>query len=118
MTPSTGEHRRAARLSPPGSMPPWPPAILGSRALPWKARDVVAGILEAGDRAATGSVRRSVVSSPDQPPESMGSRSRFMVNSILDDCISRQLSTSVMYQSFGKRSKYSKASVLAVLGPV
>jgi hypothetical protein len=39
----------------------------------------------------------------------MGSRSRFMVNSILDDCISRQLSTSVS-------SKYSKASLLAVLG--
>ncbi len=53
---------------------------------------------------------------PDQPRPSIGSRNRFMVNSIFCDCSSRQLSTSVMYRSFGKRSKYSKASLLAVLG--
>jgi len=35
---------------------------------------------------------------------------------VFADCRGRQLSTSVMYRSFGKRSKYSKASLLAVLG--
>jgi hypothetical protein len=33
--------------------------------------------------------------------ESIGSRSRLIVNSILSDCRSRQLSTSVWYRSFG-----------------
>jgi hypothetical protein len=36
-----------------------------------------------------------------------------MVNSIFCDCRFRQLSTSVRYTSFGKRSKYSAASFLA-----
>jgi hypothetical protein len=36
----------------------------------------------AGDRAATVSVHQSVVSSPDQPPASIGTRRRFMVISI------------------------------------
>jgi len=45
--------------------------------------------------------------------ESIGSRSRLIVNSILSDCRWRQLSTSVWYRSFGKRSRYSAARVLA-----
>ncbi len=50
-----------------------------------KLDDVIAGILE-GDElagsAATGSDHQIVVSNHDQPPVSIGSRSRFIVNSI------------------------------------
>jgi hypothetical protein len=50
---------------------------------------------QAGDRAAAESVRQSVASTRRQPPDSTGSRSRFIVNSIFCDCRWRQLSTSV-----------------------
>jgi hypothetical protein len=64
---------------------------------------------------------RSSSSVPRQlaPPPMMhgviGSRSRFIVNSIFCDWRWRQLSTSVWYRSFGKRSKYSAASFLAAV---
>jgi hypothetical protein len=51
---------------------------------------------------------REIENQPTSP--ATGSRSRCIVNSIFCDCSSRQLSTSVWYRSFGKRSKYSAAS--------
>src|SRR5260370_20298215 len=50
-----------------------------------------------------------------QPPPSISSRSRFIVNSMFCDCRWRQLSTSVWYRSFGKRWKYSAANFLAAV---
>ena len=48
-------------------------------------------------------------------PSSIGSRSRFIVNSMFCDCRWRQLSTSVWYRCLGKRSEYSAASFLAAV---
>src|SRR5258708_31795144 len=48
-------------------------------------------------------VKVSIRSFAAQPPPSIGSRSRFIVNSMFCDCRWRQLSTSVWYRSFGKR---------------
>src|SRR5258708_21634888 len=48
-------------------------------------------------------VKVSIRSLAAQQRPSIGSRSRFIVNSMFCDCRWRQLSTSVWYRSFGKR---------------
>src|SRR5258705_13642823 len=70
--------------------------------------DIARGILQ-GDELATAGQRNGIVEGAGptlrrfgggaHPP--IGSRSRFIVNSIFADCKLRQLSTSVRYRSFG-----------------